>query len=177
MNNVRRALAQTSVSTANTLHPSMLAARLSFTLCSRPTPSKHITKAEITFGNMIAQPLPYNTRPHQAQYIQTHRGHHDHHPPPHHHGEILTAHQPATQHALTNSHFRPHCLKVKCHLTAFEYLLSVSLAVSHSLSLICFCCNFFFFNGSNTKGWHTHTQDKLVHYLCNLIRPLPSPSR
>lgn len=66
MNNVCRALAQTSVSAANTLHPSMLAARLSFTLCSRPTPSKHITKAEITFGNMILQPLPYNARPHRA---------------------------------------------------------------------------------------------------------------
>lgn len=53
-NNVCRDLAQTSVRTANTLHPSMLAARLLFTLCSRHMPSKHITKAEITFWNAIS---------------------------------------------------------------------------------------------------------------------------
>lgn len=71
MNNVCRALAKTSVSTANALHPSVLAARLSFTLCSRRTPSKRITKAEITFGNTIVQPLPCNTRPNQRIHTQT----------------------------------------------------------------------------------------------------------
>lgn len=41
-------LAQTSLSAANTLHPSTLAAHILFTLCSGRSPSKHITRAAIT---------------------------------------------------------------------------------------------------------------------------------
>lgn len=68
-NNVCRALAQTGTSTANTLHPSMLAASLLFKLCSRHMPSKRIIKAEITLWNTIVQPLLYKTRPAPSVYI------------------------------------------------------------------------------------------------------------
>lgn len=155
MNNVCRALAQTSVSTANTLHPSVLAARLSFTLCSRPTPSKHITEAEITFGDMILQPLPCNIRPHHAcrVHTQTHHcgftlqhhsqlsfsGHFHHsvyHPPQSwRNPDCAPARQPirSQQQPLQTSLFW-----VEVSLNCFEHLLSIffPFSVSHSLLLL-----------------------------------------
>jgi len=62
MNNVSRVLAQTSIRIASPPHPSMLAARLSFTLCSRSAPSKHITKAGITLGRRILQLMPQSAK-------------------------------------------------------------------------------------------------------------------
>lgn len=68
------------------------------------------------------------------------------------HGKILTAHQPARQHALSNSHSRPRRSKVKCHLTCFEHLLSICFSFSDSL-----ICSFVaIFTGFDTKvGIHT----------------------
>lgn len=78
-NNVCRVLAQTGISTANTLHPSTLAARLLFTLCSRHMPSEHIIKAEITLWNTIVQPLPCKTRSVPSVYIHQQALHIQHH--------------------------------------------------------------------------------------------------
>ena len=180
MNNVRRALAQTSVSAANTLHPSMLAARLSFALCSGPAPSqthhqsrdyfwKHDTAAaatqhqEYTYTNtevsricaaadgsplfpvaliILSMGLLAPSSPSRV--------------------EILTAHQPASQRALTNGHFRPRRSRVKRHLTAlsihchFFFFLSLSFAFAA------------IFNGESAQRL-AHMQAKLAHYLCNLI--------
>lgn len=161
MNNVCRALAQTSVRAANTLRPSMLAARLSFTLRSRPTPSKHITKAEITFGNMILQPLPYNTRPHQAYaYTNTSVASHfsttvsslllwslpslcqwvywRHHPQSWRNFDSTPANVllPIATSDLAVS-------RVKCHLTALSIYCRFVLSLSFAFAVI--------FNGTNTK--------------------------
>lgn len=53
--------------------------------------------------------------------------------------------QPASQCALTNSHFRPRCSEVKCHLTALSTHCRLFLSLSFAIS-----------NGTHTKvGIHT----------------------
>lgn len=65
--------------------------------------------------------------------------------------------------ALTHSHFRPRRSKVKCHLTALSIccrfvFLSLILSFVFLLQL----------SLDSTQRW-AYMQDKLEHYLCNLI--------
>lgn len=133
----------------------------------RPTPSKHITKARDYFWKHDSTTAAMQTREHAGR-VRTHKTR----PllPPHFgatsgsllschlcvggpigaivpsRGVILTVHQPARQYALTNSHFRPRCLRGEESLDCFEHLLSIfflslSLSLSHPP----------LFNGSHTK--------------------------
>lgn len=118
-----------------------------------------LPKQRLLFETRV-QPLPYNYRPHllytctnKLLWLLTsaprsalcHSGHcHRRVNGP---GKILTAHQPARQYALSNSHSRPRRSKVKCHLTCFEHLLSICFSFSDSL-----ICSFVaIFTGFDTK--------------------------
>lgn len=180
MNNVRRVLAQTSVSAANTLHPSTLATRLSFTLCSRQTPSKHITKAEVTFRNTIARPPRHN----RGLYIHKHTtsaprsalcySGHCHHcvngsigsiiPS---HGDILTAKQPASQMLLPIATSDLCVFRVKSHLTHLS--MHCSVVFFFGLLLICFGCNF------NRFHTHTHTHMRVGTHARQISALTPQP--
>lgn len=82
------------------------------------------------------------------------------------HGEILTAHQPANQCALTNGHSRPHS-----HLTALGVYCQ-----SFLLFPICFCCKclfyFFFLHARQilcNRIWPSPSQYNIIwcqHFLC-----------
>lgn len=164
MNNVRRALAQTSVSTASTLHPSMLAARPSFTLLQwAPTFQKHHQRRDYfwkqdTTTNAIGHLTTPSIKIHKHTTVASHFStlvsallfwslvsfclwvywHHKSHS-----WKSSDSAFPPSQCTRTNSHFRPHCSRVKCHLTT----LSIHCLLFFPLSLVFAAI----FNGINTK--------------------------
>lgn len=78
------------------------------------------------------------------------------------HGNILTAHRSTSLHALTISHFRPDCSKVKCHLTAVSSLNQLFFFFEFDL--------FLRFLMDSTQRWEYMQKN----FLCNLIWPSPS---